>query len=74
MLAGDIFYEQGTAGRVFQWLETLHARGASVLIGDPGRSYLPQDRLEVVASYQIPVTRVLEDADIKTARVWRIRS
>jgi len=72
IFAGDIFYEQDLAGRVFAWLERLQARGAVVLIGDPGRSYLPKDRLAVVASYRVPVTRALEDSEIKNSSVWRI--
>ena len=32
----------------------LRGRGATVLIGDPGRSYLPKDRLDSLAVYQVP--------------------
>ena len=70
VLAGDIFYERDTAERVTAWLRTLARRGATVLIGDPGRSYLPAD-LESLATYEVPVTRSLEDAAIKRASVWR---
>lgn len=70
VLAGDICYERDTAARVVAWLRTLHERGARVLIGDPGRSYLPRD-LERIASYEVPVTRDLEDAEIKRVGVWR---
>ena len=73
ILAGDIFYERDTAARMGPWLGSLHARGATVLVGDPGRSYLPKDELEELASYQVPVTRDLEDADVKLTRVWRFR-
>jgi predicted nicotinamide N-methyase len=73
VLAGDICYERELAERVTGWLERLDARGTRVLIGDPGRAYLPRDRLEVVATYEVPVTRTLEDAEIKTTRVWRFR-
>ena len=34
----------------------LAGRGATVLIGDPGRSYLPRERLEALATYEVPVT------------------
>jgi len=70
--AGDVCYERDMAERVIAWLSTLSARGATVLIGDPGRSYLPKERLEAVASYQVPVTRALEDAEIKRSSVWRL--
>ncbi len=73
VLAGDICYERDLAARVTDWLAGLAARGAAVLIGDPGRAYLPKNRLEAVATYQVPVTRELEDAEIKTACVWRFR-
>jgi predicted nicotinamide N-methyase len=74
VLAGDICYERDLAERVTDWLLTLSRRGATVLIGDPGRSYLPKDRLESVATYQVPVTRSLEDAEIKKTSVWRFRA
>jgi predicted nicotinamide N-methyase len=73
VFAGDICYERDMAVRVTSWLERLQTRGALVLIGDPGRSYLPRERLEPLATYRVPVTRTLEDADIKTTQVWRFR-
>ncbi|SFG73536.1 class I SAM-dependent methyltransferase [Methylobacterium gossipiicola] len=71
VLAADIFYERDLAERVTAWLAGLHARGATVLVGDPGRSYLPRDRLEQLATYEVPVSRSLEDAEIKRSSVWR---
>ena len=44
------------------------------LIGDPGRSYLDRDRLESIAEYEVPVTRALEDADVKRASIWRFKT
>jgi predicted nicotinamide N-methyase len=73
VLAGDICYERDMAERTVAWLEGLHARGALVLIGDPGRSYVPREKLEPIATYRVPVTRSLEDAEIKTTHVWRFR-
>ena len=73
VLAADIFYERDTAERVLAWLERLGARGARVLVGDPGRTYLDRSRLDPVATYEVPVTRSLEDAEIKRSSVWRLR-
>lgn len=73
VLAADICYERDLAEAVAVWLEGLHARGVMVLIGDPGRSYLPRERLEPIATYEVPVTRDLEDAEIKRSCVWRFR-
>lgn len=74
VLAGDIAYERDLSQRVFAWLEALAARGAQVWIGDPGRSYLPREKLEKQAEYSVPVTRELEDAEIKRTAVWRPRA
>ncbi|KQU21002.1 nicotinamide N-methyase [Methylobacterium sp. Leaf94] len=71
VLAADIFYERDLAARVTDWLSGLHAGGATVLVGDPGRSYLPRDRLTELATYTVPVSRSLEDAEIKRSSVWR---
>ena len=71
VLCGDVFYEKPMAEKVLAWLDRERAAGATVLVGDPGRSYLPKDRLEAVAEYRVPVTRALEDSEIKVTRVWR---
>jgi predicted nicotinamide N-methyase len=73
VLAGDISYSQDMAEAATAWLASLAKRGASVWIGDPGRSYLARDRLECVAEYSVPVTRALEDAEIKRSGVYRFR-
>ena len=70
--AGDVCYERAMAESVVDWLSGLVARGAEVLIGDPGRSYLPRQRLQELAAYEVPVTRSLEDAEIKKSTVWRL--
>jgi len=72
ILVGDLFYEKGVAMRCLAWLEQAQAKGIDVLIGDPGRSYLPKDRLLKVAEYSVPVSRDLEDAEIKRTAVWRL--
>jgi predicted nicotinamide N-methyase len=73
VLAGDVSYEKDMAEAATGWLETLARRGATVLVGDPRRSYLALDRLECVAEYRVPVTRELEDSEIKRTGVFRFR-
>jgi predicted nicotinamide N-methyase len=73
ILVGDLFYDRDLAPRVLDWLITLQDQGKQVLIGDPGRTYLPRDKLEQIAAYNIPVTRALEDAEIKRAAVWKLK-
>jgi predicted nicotinamide N-methyase len=72
VLVGDGFYERLMAERLLPFLERARASGAVVLIGDPGRAYLPHDHLEAVASYDVPVSPVLEDANVKRTTVWRL--
>ncbi|KAB0681453.1 class I SAM-dependent methyltransferase [Aureimonas leprariae] len=70
VLAGDVFFDRGMATTVAPWLARLAGEGRTVLVGDPGRAYLPKSRLEHLATYEVPVTRALEDAEIKHTSVW----
>jgi predicted nicotinamide N-methyase len=69
ILVGDLFYEKSVAEKCFAWLQQSNAQ---ILIGDPGRSYLPKSKLAQIASYAVPVSRDLEDAEIKQTAVWRL--
>jgi predicted nicotinamide N-methyase len=70
LLVGDLFYEREIAEPLFAWLKQCQQGGILVLIGDPGRTYLPKEGLKELACYQIAVSRELEDQDIKVTRVW----
>lgn len=72
ILVGDLFYEKGLAAKVFSWLADAEARGIFTLIGDPGRSYLPREKLTKLGEYRVAVTRDLEDAEVKLTSVWRL--
>ncbi|HLZ75038.1 methyltransferase [Phenylobacterium sp.] len=72
ILAGDICYEKPLAERVLAWLAAARAAGATVLIGDPGRSYFPRTGLTRLAEYQVPTTRELEDMAVKKTAVWAL--
>jgi predicted nicotinamide N-methyase len=72
VLIGDLFYERPLAERVLAFVEAAHAEGAAALVGDPRRSHFPFDRFVEVAQYSVPVTRDLEDAEIKRSSVWRL--
>jgi len=70
ILAGDICYEKPLAERVITWLTAAKAAGKTVLLGDPGRTYLPKTGLTLLAEYQVATTRELEDMEVKRTRVW----
>ncbi|MEC5322333.1 class I SAM-dependent methyltransferase [Aurantimonas sp. A3-2-R12] len=74
LLAGDVFYDAAMAAAVVPWFDRLARDGLTVLVGDPGRAYLPADRVEHLARYEVPVTRALEDAEVKRTTVWRWRA
>ena len=71
ILAGDVFYDKTLADRLIGWFDRLAARGAKILVGDPGRTYLPKQELIALSSYEVPVTRALEDAEVKRTTVWQ---
>lgn len=73
VLAGDVFYDRILADRLMPWFVELAAAGRTVVIGDPGRAYLPKSGLERLASYEVPVTRDLEDSEVKKTAVWGVR-
>jgi predicted nicotinamide N-methyase len=74
VLAGDLWYEAPLAARVVPWLRLAAARGATVILGDPGRRYLPLDELDPLASYAVRTTTELEDLEHKRAWVLTFRS
>ena len=73
VLAGDCWYEAGLAERVLPWLLRARARGIDVIVGDPGRRYLPSDQLVELATYDVRTTTELEDLERKQGRVYRLR-
>jgi predicted nicotinamide N-methyase len=72
ILAGDTWYEAGLAERVLPWLRRARAVGTDVLVGDPGRRYLPTDALVELARYDVRTTTELEDLALKRASVYRL--
>jgi predicted nicotinamide N-methyase len=70
--AGDVCYERPMADRVTGWLRMLTARGTLVLLGDPGRAYLPAEGLIERARYLVPTSRELEDRETRETVVWEV--
>lgn len=72
ILAGDVCYQQAMADRVTAWLRARAAAGVLVLIGDPGRAYLPEDGLEEIARLDVPALGAVEDREVRETTIWRI--
>lgn len=76
VLAGDVCYERPAAERITAWLRRLAApsegEACLVLLGDPGRTYLPRQGLERVIAYGVKTSRELEDSDLRNAVVWTV--
>lgn len=70
--AGDVCYERDLADRGIPWLQALAGGGCLVLLGDPGRAYLPKEGLRKLASYTVPTSRELEDSDTRETVVWQV--
>ncbi|MBB5744872.1 class I SAM-dependent methyltransferase [Brevundimonas variabilis] len=70
--AGDVCYEKPMTERVLDWLASARAQGTRVLLGDPGRTYLPKSGLTFLAEYRVQTTRELEDYEIKRTCVWSL--
>ncbi|MFO0595513.1 MAG: 50S ribosomal protein L11 methyltransferase [Myxococcaceae bacterium] len=74
VLVGDVFYEDALARRVWQWLRQLSSRGAQVLIGDPGRSFLPHAELECLATYSLEPNPAWDSVTDRPPRVWKLKT
>ena len=74
VLAGDVFYSDAMARRFLRFLLRATRAGAPVLVGDPGRAFLPRDRFDELAAYDVPVPEALESVRVKRTTVWRLRA
>jgi predicted nicotinamide N-methyase len=73
VLVADAFYESDLAARVTRFLTRARTRGAAILAGDFGRTYLPRTMLLPLESYDVPGLRILEGSDVKRTTIWTLR-
>jgi predicted nicotinamide N-methyase len=71
VLAGDVFYEQPMARLMLGFLDEAAGVGVDVLVGDPGREYLPRRRVTPLANYDVPGTGDLEGRAVTPTTVHR---
>jgi predicted nicotinamide N-methyase len=72
VLAGDVFYSREMAGRMLPFLRRAAGHGSLVLVGDPGRAYLPSGGMIERASYDVPVAEALESVPVRHSTVWQV--
>jgi predicted nicotinamide N-methyase len=72
ILAGDVCYQRPMAERVLEWLAARADAGVEVLLGDPGRAYLPQRGLVEIARFEVATPRELEDRDSRLTAIYRL--
>lgn len=70
VLVADAFYQRDLAAKVMRFLERSGRRGATVLVGDFGRAFLPVERLRPLATYAVGGLRAVEGTDVKHTTIW----
>ena len=72
LLAGDVCYDRDMVAAVLPWLRAAATAGVRVLLGDPGRAYLPSQGLRRVAEYDVPTTADLEGREVCPSAVYEL--
>ena len=72
ILAGDVCYERSAADRIAAWLRQRANEGTLILLGDPGRTYMPKGGLAPLVRYDVPTSLDLEDRTTRETGVWRL--
>jgi predicted nicotinamide N-methyase len=72
VLAGDMTYDEGLTRRVLDWFAQLGAAGVEVLLGDPGRGFLPEGGLQLLASYDAPADNDAHGRWLRETGVYRV--
>jgi predicted nicotinamide N-methyase len=72
VVAGDVCYDRAMAAEVVTFLRGQARAGATVLLGDPGRAYLPSTGLREIAAYSVPVIDDVESTGEKRGWVYEV--
>lgn len=72
ILAGDVCYEAPMTAHILPWLRSMAAAGATVLIADPGRAYLPREGMETLSTHAVPTSLELEDRAERMVTIARL--
>lgn len=72
VLAGDVFYAARMSAAVLPWLRAHANAGRLVLVGDPGRAWLPGSGLQPLYEVEVRTSREWESRDTRLTRVLRL--
>ncbi|WP_207539181.1 class I SAM-dependent methyltransferase [Sabulicella rubraurantiaca] len=72
ILAGDVCYEAPMSAHILPWLRAMAGAGAEVRLADPGRAYLPRERLEALSTHRVPTSLELEDRTERVVTIARL--
>ena len=70
----DFGADAATSRLVFCVTSRRILRGATVLVGDPGRGHLPMDRYQAVATYRTAEVAAFSDSQIEQVQVLALSS
>ncbi|MEN3148880.1 50S ribosomal protein L11 methyltransferase [Neorhizobium sp. IRAMC:178] len=70
VLAGDLFYEEELAAKITDCFDRCSRSGITVLVGDPGRAFLPKARFTFLATYAGPDFSMFKPSTEKTNSVF----
>lgn len=72
LMAGDVCYDARMTAHILPWLRQVAASGITVLLGDPGRAYVPTSGIELAGEYRVPTTTAIEDRAFRDTKLWRL--
>lgn len=73
---GDLFYDEEIAEILLPWLHKMKSEGKIILIGDPGRHGITENRLKFMkklATYDLTENCCIENKGFKSVNVWRFQ-
>ena len=73
IVCGDVCYEAPMTRHILPWLRRMADAGAEVWIADPGRAYLPQGGLLLLATFDVPTSVELEDRTVRRTSIYQVK-
>lgn len=73
ILAGDVFYDKIMSETVIKWFQCFDRSRTAIFVGDPARAYLPEKLLERKATFNLRVSKAIEDKSSKDVTIWQVK-